>query len=496
MQYFISKDPNTGVITTELWIEPTHFIHMDNYDLLINSPVFISDKSIISRLVTFDKAHCIGRTRSKEHIDAKQSHKTNDTSAGTYSERTLNVADLFDMTTVLQHGIFLIASFPCPHFSSTINVNLNENESLGSGHATPDGTMSPKPSTSSIDVHKSLTPTRSARPILRTSPSASPKLENGYGSIYSYTISNGDGTTDTKPRTGQLLEDYKQAVVDLSPNRQDYALLHYFVEQALAHITDGEVVMKNHCASDEFWRKLTMAMFSSGEQSIRNTALQHVHDVRQLRCFIKVFDPKSFIIILYPMLSTTIEGMKKERRTSRQYPDGDITASGFLKLLDSSSMDGALEPWDIRSLGVVMFECRRLQALSDGFMNTIKQGSINKISEEIVNGNVSIKSVPFLIEENDGLGSTLRPQMFEGRFHSNLDNISLSERTLRLTQDVVKIYERNFVRSIYVCLLQGKSVDSGDFDKLLEICHESNMDVDVTGYVNVQTLLRNNHDIR
>jgi hypothetical protein len=494
MQYFISKDPNTGVITTELWIEPTHFIHMDNYDLLINSPVFISDKSIISRLVTFDKAHSIGRTRTKEHIDAKPSHKTDEASAGTHTEKNLNVSDLFDMTTVLQHGIFLIASFPCPHFSSTINVN--ENESSGSGHATPDGTMSPKPSTSSTDVYKSLTPTRSARPILRTSPSASPKLENGLGSIYSHAISNGDGSTETKQRVGQILEDYKQAVVDLSPNRQDYALLHYFVEQALAHITDGEVMMKNHCASDEFWRKLTMAMFSTGEQSIRDTALQHVHDIRQLRCFIKVFDPKSFIVILYPMLSTTIQGMKKQRRSSRQYPDSDITASGFLKLLDSSSMDGVLETWDIRSLGVVMFECRRLQALSDGFMSTIKQGSNNKIPEDMFNGNISIKPVPFLIEENDGLGSTLRPQMFEGRFHNNLDNIGLSERTLRLTQDVVKIYERNYVRSIYVCLLQGKSVESSDFDKLLEICHESNMDVDVTGYVNVQTLLRNNHDIR
>lgn len=494
MQYFISKDPNTGVITTELWIEPTHVIHKDNYDLLINSPVFLSDKSIISRLVTFDKAHSIGRTRTREHIDAKPPHKTDEASAGTYTERNLNVADLFDMTTVLQHGIFLIASFPCPHFSSTINVN--ENESSGSGHATPDGTMSPKPSTSSTDVYKSLTPTRSARPIIRTSPSASPKLENGLGSIYSNAISNNDGSTETKQRVGQLLEDYKQAVVDLSPNRQDYALLHYFVEQALSHITDGEVMMKNHCASDEFWRKLTMAMFSTGEQSIRNTALQHVHDIRQLRCFIKVFDPKSFIVILYPMLSTTIEGMKKQRRSSRQFPDSDITASGFLKLLDSSSMDGVLETWDIRSLGVVMFECRRLQALSDGFMSTIKQGSNNKISEDMFNGNISIKPVPFLIEENDGLGSTLRPQMFEGRFHNNLDNIGLSERTLRLTQDVVKIYERNYVRSIYVCLLQGKSVESGDFDKLLEICHESNMDVDVTGYVNVQTLLRNNHDIR
>ncbi|CAO3694793.1 unnamed protein product [Umbelopsis ramanniana] len=493
MQYFISKDPNTGVITTELWIEPTHVIHKDNYDLLINSPVFLSDKSIISRLVTFDKAHSIGRTRTREHIDAKPPHKTDEPSAGTYTERNLNVADLFDMTTVLQHGIFLIASFPCPQFSSTINVN--ENESSGSGHATPDGTMSPKPSTSSTDVYKSLTPTRSARPIIRTSPSASPKLENGLGSIYSHAISNGDGSTETKQRVGQLLEDYKQAVVDLSPNRQDYALLHYFVEQALSHITDGEVMMKNHCASDEFWRKLTMAMFSTGEQSIRNTALQHVHDIRQLRCFIKVFDPKSFIVILYPMLSTTIEGMKKQRRSSRQFPDSDITASGFLKLLDSSSMDGVLETWDIRSLGVVMFECRRLQALSDGFMSTIKQGSNNKISEDMFNGNISIKPVPFLIEENDGLGSTLRPQMFEGRFHNNLDNIGLSERTLRLTQDVVKIYERNYVRSIYVCLLQGKSVESGDFDKLLEICHESNMDVDVTGYVNVQTLLRNNHDI-
>lgn len=494
MQYFISKDPNTGVITTELWIEPTHFIHKDNYDLLINSPVFISDKSIISRLVTFDKAHSIGRTRIREHIDAKPSHETDEASAGAYKERNLNIADLFDMTTVLQHGIFLIASFPCPHFSSAINVN--ENESSGSGHATPDGTMSPKPSTSSTDVYKSLTPTRSGRPILRTSPSASPKLENLIGSLHSQAISNGDGSTETKQRVGQLLEDYKQAVVDLSPNRQDYALLHYFVEQALARITDGEVMMKNHCASDEFWRKLTMAMFSTGEQSIRNTALQHVHDIRQLRCFIKVFDPKSFIVILYPMLSTTIEGMKKQRRSSRQFPDGEITASGFLKLLDSSSMDGVLETWDIKSLGVVMFECRRLQALSDGFMSTIKQGSNGKISDDMLNGSISIKPVPFLIEENDGLGSTLRPQMYEGRFHNNLDNIGLSERTLRLTQDVVKIYERNYVRSIYVCLLQGKSVESSDFDKLLEICHESNMDVDVTGYVNVQTLLRNNNDIR
>jgi hypothetical protein len=56
-------------------------------------------------------------------------------------------------------------------------------------------------------------------------------------------------------------------------------------------------------------------------------------------------------------------------------------------------------------------------------------------------------------------------------------------------QSITQIYSRSFVKSVFTCLLHGRAVDSEDFEKVLEICDESNLDIDLTGYLNVQTLL-------
>ncbi|KAJ2955540.1 hypothetical protein NQZ79_g8467 [Umbelopsis isabellina] len=492
-QFFVSKDVHTGSITTEMWIEPTHQMEIDDHEFLSRSFVFASDKALLSRLVTFDKAHAIGRARTREQIQLEPVRKPHESEAGSYTDISLSVSDLFDMTTVLQHSSFLVASFACPTFNNN-TVNESDVVLTGSGSATPDVLLSPKLGSNGNDTHKPLTASRSARPVQKTSPSASPKLDTQSGGLHPHPLSSGS-STEPMARQNELHENYKQALFDLSPNKQDYALLHYFVEQALSRITDGEVVMAGQHSSDSFWKNLTQAMLATDEQSIRNSALQHISDIRQLRCFIKIFDPKSFIVIIFPMLNATIRGMKARRRASRQYSPADTTTGGFLTLLEDMPIGGGAEAWDIQSLGVIMFECRRLKALDEGFVSRANGYSNKELSDNVLSGPISIRRLPHLIEENDGLGATLRPEMFEGSFQQTKSNVGLSERTLRLTQDIVKVYERNFVKSIYVCLLQGKSVEPNDFSKLLEICDESSMDIDVTGYVNVQTLRRNNHHI-
>lgn len=207
-------------------------------------------------------------------------------------------------------------------------------------------------------------------------------------------------------------------------------------------------------AHDDFWPAIMKEIFAQGNNiGAHASTLFVAQNFRDLQCFIKLFDPSVFIVILIPRLDAIVKGLCK---------------------LDN--VTGVVSSFE--RMGLMMFECQRQdKAVSNHDMDQIKVKPIDINSSK---------------DWLESLRSTLRPSLSRGYVTSTASSINeaLSDRTLRLMQDVAQVYSRSFVKSIFTCLLHGRAVDSEDFEKVLEICDESNLDIDLTGYLNVQTLLK------
>lgn len=299
----------------------------------------------------------------------------------------------------------------------------------------------------------STTGTSRSRTVSRFSPIGSPLPTRTPLTWHS----DKGSTTCTCPRPDELFCTEKDDISKLRPVFRDIALLHYYVEQSLSAVTDRSMSL-NKTAIDDFWPAIMKEIFKKEQEGMgaHQSTLFVAQNFRDLQCFIKIFDPSVFIVILIPRLDSVVKGLCK--------------------------LDNVPGVSSFESMGLMMFECHRQDSANNSHYTTLSFDQ------------VKVKPIDFHSSKEwlESLRSTLRPNLSRGYFSSNttLINEALSDRTLRLMQDVAQVYSRSFVKSIFTCLLHGRAVDSEDFEKVLEICDESNLDIDLTGYLNVQTLLK------
>lgn len=516
VQYFIWKDP-TGKISTELWMEPAKDRDLRDHFETIKSQTYNADRKTISQLVTFDKIHAIGRNHTKPilqsgstassigHHHSKGSISGND--AGTKLPTT------FDVVSVLRLGKFLIAAYALPVYgigerspldrlaNLTVETMLDKSPlSWGAG----DNLSSPLSEAATSDPgslqmgeaqhvggggggnhsrQTTLTDTPQGRQnyrghtlqLQKSSPMGSPATDAS--SIASIPVAS-DSIYALKP--DDLLNQHKGSLSKLEYAKRDCALMHFFVEKSLTKLMDGEIPMAQHEPREKFWDEMKKAMVSTDNEYNIFTSHHFVRNLRDTRCFVKIFDPRSFMLILAPSLGIVVDGLDKN--ISAPLPP-QLASDEFTS--KSST---------VKYMSFLMFECVRQKPL-----RPVKRSAYSRFpsTESIIEGSelfepdqVTFKPMPFLVEESDGLGTTLRPTLFDGQYHTTQGLTKLSERTLRLTQDISKLYARSFVKSIYSSLLQSHVVDASDFDKVMDICAEASMEIDITGYLNVQTLLK------
>ncbi|KAI9319087.1 hypothetical protein BX666DRAFT_1922985 [Dichotomocladium elegans] len=411
IQYFIWKDQQSGNITTELWMEPN--CSLEQYELF-KSWTIEPDRQTISQLVTFDQIHAIGRSKSRGVFDAQRSPAPHDSAI-------VILSDLFDVSTVIRSSAFAATRFPSPRCKREAN-----------------------------------------RRSLST-------IENNTTTLLHVLASR----ADIYRRQDTTLSLLKRLIAKLSNEAQNYALLHSFVVQDLEHIADGEIDLEKHSRGGSFWRELQRAMkLIIASDGISGTEL--VTDLRNMRCFVKVFDARSFVIILFPHLDTVVSG-----------------------LANRSADDTQLDQIDF-----IIFECVRQKPLrpakstNTGETETLNFDNVKNIMDNV--DKAIMCSVGWLVHHDDGLGETMRPQLYEGYFENNNGSRSnpstaaphLTERALRVAQDIKRLYCKSFFRSFYTCLLQGFSVSQDDLATILELCDESNLEIDATGFINVLTWQR------
>ncbi|KAG0169771.1 hypothetical protein DFQ30_003243 [Apophysomyces sp. BC1015] len=460
VQYYVWKDAAKKKIITELWLEPVAYEPVHKHYESVIADIFNKDKGILTQLVTFDYMYAIGKHYEVEDDDDRKVYDVvNDSLLNT---RRIHQASLFNVSSVLRLGTFLLASYPCPKYSNQYLVPesvdlfssfVDTHAPLKLGELGYESGFSR--STERFGVR--------SRTNSRYSPASSPLGD-------AQAIWHSDrNLTCTCPLPDGFFCKHKDAISKLPAIHRDIALLHYYLEQSLAAIAGNDVSLQG-VPVDDFWYRLLNAFVEQKLTTAASSTLPIAKNLRDLRCFVKVFDPNVFVVMLIPCLDCVVDGLNKL--------DGDSISSAYCKLLESDTVQ-------FEHMSLFMFECHRqaLECDSDNASHTLLK---------VGNDSILVKPVDPTSSKEwlDSLGATLRPELSQGYFSDMFSHDTLSDRTLRLMQDVTRVYSRSFVKSVFTCLLHGRAVEPDDFDKVLEICDESIVDIDLTGYLNVQTLLR------
>lgn len=434
IQYFIWKDSATGKITTELWMEPSG--NLEQYEL-VKEWTLEPDRRTISQLVTFDQMHIVGRSKSKGDIKERRRGSENtldDTMA-------MMLPQLFDVATVLRSNAFVVATFACPQF--------HLQEPLATDYFYQ----------------------------LAQSPSSAKKRRSGrLGQHHLIVDSNIEcddlrGARNMCVRPDPVLNRNKENMARLDVRYQSFALMHYFIEYALARIADGEVIMTSQNSGKGFWLKIQEAVMEKlqGKGYLSSSCL--TTDLRQLRCFIHIFDVRSFVIVLFPAIdaiTTSLLNMDKEEST--------------LPFSEPETQDYRID--------VMLFECVRQKP-----MKPLKTTEYAKALPIVSHTNIKleedddiiVKSVDYIVDEKENFGVPMQPMMLEGQFRRRCAR-NLSERTVTVAHKVSQLYSKAYFRSLYTCLLRGHAVTDDDLGKALELCEEAKMEIDITEFVNVMSL--------
>lgn len=419
---------------------------LDQYEL-VKAWTVEPDRKTISQLVTFDQIHAVGRSKGKGDFKKKKGDESSPASHHDVSV-SMMLPQLFDVTSVLLSNAFVVASFECPRFVAGDPISL---------HAQEDAEIQ----------KETVTPVDGAGRYIRrhsliyfdpTLPLVNPRAAE----VTEYNMCL---------RPDPVLSRNKETIIQLPAVAQNYAILHYFAEHNLETIADGEIIMTHHDVGTSFWLELRKAMKAN-----HFSGLQAVTDLRKMRCFVKVFDVRSFVIILVPSLDTVAAVLGP--RTNDPSLDGDEAPH-------------PMETKDLR-LDVAMFECVRQKPLKP-VKSVYNEAAAEALPQLSVDGEDDIvaRPVDWLVHpEGDGLGHTMRPHLLEGYFKSK--NVhgqpQVTDRTLRVAQDITRSYARSFFRSFYACLLRGCTVDDEDLGKIMKVCDESTMDIDITEFVNVMSV--------
>ncbi|KAI8997741.1 hypothetical protein BDB01DRAFT_902076 [Pilobolus umbonatus] len=486
IQYFIWRDITKKKITTEIWLEPLSSETTPKSPESVLNRIFDEDRQLLTQLLTFDIMYSFGQhypivetliSNFLIQSDRNSLHNLiNSTEQVVEAEdetrptvKHMSRSSLFNLSSILRLGTFLFASYPCPNYSRHFHPQTDNKESLNLVVPTPKLTVNtnipletihepsevkhlyinrrnPNISGNSIMINKS-------RPLSKFSPATSPHITT------TPLLWNTDKrTTCTCTRPDELFCSQKDEISRLQPVLRDVALLHYYIEQSLSVVADRSMSLKK-TPVDDFWATLIKELFQMEEVGAFSTTLHIAPNLRDLKCFIKIFDPTVFVAILVPRLDAIVKG---------------LSSSG------TGMKDKANIGQQFNKMSLMVFECHR-------------QAPGNCDERFILKSQpIKIKAIDATSSKEwlESLGSTLRPTLSRGYMNTISDNEHLSDRTLRLMQNVTQVYSRSFVKSIFTCLLHGRAVDSEDFEKVLEICDESNIDIDLTGYLNVQTLLK------
>ncbi|KAI7869277.1 hypothetical protein BDF14DRAFT_1880142 [Spinellus fusiger] len=463
IQYYIWRNVANKKIITELWIEPVSVDPTYTIDETIMFDVYCKDKEIMTQLVTFDHINTLGRDPSlKDTIENVVCENSMDEVS---QALRIHQTNMLDISSVLRLGTFLLASYPCPKYNNHCLVQESE-ETLYTPNTTPSVL---KPGDSERSIEDLSTSRHSDRSGVRSRYSSKLSSASSFVGGIQTVWQSDRKLTCSCPRPDRLFCQHKEVISRLTPVYRDMALLHYYVEKSLFSIADNDMLLYM-TPIDDFWSTFIQSLHKKDQQNATST-LDIVRSLRDMRCFVKCSDPSVFVVVLIPCLNAVVERLSELQNEDEMFS------------YSTPPQDSKAVKFDFMSL--LVFECHRQNPESD-------ESDMSNLQKSLSQKDMEIKTTETLLSEEwlNSLGTTLSPHLLSGCLGNLFINSALSDRTLRLMQDITRVYSRSFVKSVFTCFLHGRAVEEDDFEKVLEICDESTLDIDLTGYLNVQTLLK------
>ncbi|CAI2180701.1 6797_t:CDS:2, partial [Funneliformis geosporum] len=438
IQHHIYKDSYTGEIITEIWMEPLQQPFLRDFYESVADRVSTADRQKISQLVTFDQIHYIAKSRVS-HL--RNSHSLT-------PQKSSHLPSLFNLPVLLKSSGLLIANYDIPSFKSSSNIINNQfhqylhlqsvKSSYMSNENTPRSSFgdsrSPLISESSSYIRKGSISNRNSPYMEVAQRKLSLSLPNNPTHDVTYIIS-------------------RDLIAPLGPLDRDFALLHLFVEKTFSNYADGEVDTNNNGLKDSLLREINSGLSKIDFLQEATSTIEYIKNLRDTRCFIKIVDPGSFLLVIIPSFKLLLDIMKQNNGLISNKPC-------FMSIL--------------------IFLCKRPQPIQSDFI----KGPADFRRDQTL----SFETISLLNKAPNTIKNSLEPKLLSSSFPENPVNSfksDLSDQAAQVTLSITKLYVHGFVKSVYASILQKHRVTETDFLKAIDACMETSVDIDITGYVNV-----------
>ncbi|CAG8487622.1 14879_t:CDS:10 [Acaulospora colombiana] len=387
-------------IKVELWMEPPQHLHVrDAYDAFV-SRIEAADRLKLSQLVTFDQIIFIAETRAKQPSPSEP----------------LVIPSLFNLPALLRSSEFKVANYPVPSFL-------------------------PTDSPSNTSLHRKIlsaeSPARGSNDRSRTRRVSVNKKESSEAMI-------------TPKRLPLSMSNYKNYSIDpdqiaaLKTLDWDLALLHISFEKTLSKYSNWEIDTTDESCKGSLIEDMGNELLNDETSA---TTIR-TNDLRESRCFVKVINSNTFLLIFVPSFTILINEMV---RKNGEYIENKPCY-----------------------LSLPIFLCERQRPIHGDSKERLNSFGLGFASSS------SLKK------------SSLAPKIIEYPTNKNQgDQEVVADRVVKVNKAieiVTSLFSRGFVKSIYASILQRRRVQTEDFSKAVDACEEINIDIDITGYVNVHVL--------
>ncbi|KAF9027985.1 hypothetical protein BGZ52_001088 [Haplosporangium bisporale] len=449
VQYLIFRSPVSGELVTELWMEP--FLDANRHSIFdrTKSEIIAIDRLVLSRLASFEAIHTIGRLKLRPAVQIQP-------------ERGFMYPWLFDPPALLRQQRFITLAYEAPRKclghreEQDLDVEYLKKciHTLGLGQSTvPEA------------VVNSLLATGVSRDLLLTRNSNASSVSLNQSLLE---------TESAPPPEHDLVIEYKDQIRELCCADRDLAILHLFMEKSLSQLADGEIMAGSEDdACSQFFLDIKTSI--KGDPQIRQALLAFhcAGSFQDIRCFVKIPNPRVFLLVIIPKLGSVISHIAK----LRSLPPRESDARAELARHDFMSC--------------LVFECMRSKPLTDvaeySTCTLDQNQTLFDFRPAIINQRgPSVSQQPLLIQ----------PLMFEAQNDQVKSRSKLWESTANLSETINVAFSQSFAKAIYASLIEGHPVDKTDLERARQICTRTSVDINITGFLNTLEQGRRNNMLR
>ncbi|CAG8453507.1 6017_t:CDS:10 [Cetraspora pellucida] len=421
-------------VITELWMEPLQHSQIRFLCETFANKIFAADRLKLSQLVTFDQISYIAKSRVKQHLQA----------LSLTTPRTFNPSKLFQLSVLLRSSGVIVANYNLPLFlfgqsnsqSQNFAIRAQQSERLvSSGNNDLNYSDSRVQSESSPYLRRSSVSHKNSPFEATAQRKLSISILNDFNKDIAYFVD-------------------RDLIAKLGPSDRDFALLHLFIEKNLSKYADGEVdTTIDNCKDSIILKDINNGLSIAELLQGAMTTVAYALNLHETRCFIKIVNSGSFLLIFIPSFKVLLDAMIQH--------------------------NGIYATNKITYFGILIFLCKRPEPSLGNYPR----------ESSYINRDQSLVFEPIRIVHSNSIpvNNPLDPMLLGCSFPEypmSFTRSDISNLVVKEIFNITKLYARGFIKSIYASVLQKHKITENDFRKAIDSCVNFHVDIDITGYVN------------